>query len=490
MHSNLTAELLLGGAPLILSLSAILILMLDVFLKRDWSRGTIAGLSLIAAFLLLYVQSPNFTNGRTIFAGFIFADSFSLYFSILITLGALLSLMLGISKLKSEGIDASAEYYALFLISTAGAMLFASSAEFIMLFLALEIMSMALYSMCGSALGLRRSSEAAMKYFFLGSFSSAFLLYGIAILYGLTGTTVISEVHNSLGTLHTPMALIAIGLVLIGLVFKVGAVPFHFWAPDVYEGAPTPVTAFMACVIKASAVAAALRVLWGGFGQFITEWSGAVWTIAALTMIVGNLIALRQRSLKRMLAYSSIAHAGYLVMAFLAPGTQYGGGAAALYYLVAYTVMTLGAFGVLLAVTSQFSDKPYPDDISRFNGLSSTRPYMAVLMSLFLLSLAGIPPGMAGLIGKFYVFSAAVKAGYVGLAVIGVIGSAISCYYYLRVIVAMYFIEAKESETAQPYESAKLSLEGALAVCASGVIALGLFPSWLYELAQKAISSL
>jgi len=380
-------------------------------------------------------------------------------------------------------------------------MIFASSAELITMFLGLETMSMALYCLCGAALGRRRSAESALKYFLLGSFSSAFLLYGIALLYGLTGTTSIPAIAGSLAGADQSILFFSLGLMLVGLIFKLGAVPFHFWAPDVYEGAPTPVTAYMACVIKASAVVAALRVLWVGFGGQIVFWSGAVWLIAVLTMVIGNLAALRQRGLKRMLAYSSVAHAGYLLVAFLAHGVELGGGAAILYYLIAYTFMTMGAFAIVLSVTGQASgDQPgeklggdvlQSDDISRFNGLGYRRPVVAIVMSLFMLSLAGIPPGMAGLLGKVYIFTAAVKAQYVGLAIIGVLASAISCYYYLRVIVAMYFLEGESvTAPARVDASATPAFVGAVGVCAIGVVYLGLNPEPFYEFARSISAAL
>ena len=236
----------------------------------------------------------------------------------------------------------------------------------------------------------------------------------------------------------------------------------------------------MACVIKAAAVAAALRVMWGAFGDLLIFWSGAVWLIAILTMSVGNLVALRQRSMKRMLAYSSIAHAGYMLIAFLSPG-EFGGGPAILYYIVSYCFMSIGAFGIVMLVTEDHSDSPHPDDISRFNGLGFSNPTLGILMTIFLLSLAGLPPGFAGLLGKFYIFNAAVKADNWDLVIIAVINSAISCYYYLRVVVAMYFLEPREDQFL-----AELSgpVGGTLGFCALSLIILGLFPSFLHDAAN------
>jgi NADH-quinone oxidoreductase subunit N len=278
---------------------------------------------------------------------------------------------------------------------------------------------------------------------------------------------------------------------LVGFVFKIGAVPFHFWAPDVYQGAPTPVTAYMACVIKAAAVGAMLRVLWTSFpsDELFVVWSAAVWFIALITMVFGNLVALRQRSMKRMLAYSSIGHAGYIMVGFLAP-SSFGGGAAILFYIVSYTIMTLGAFGVVLAVSSNKSDDLAVDDLTRFNRLGYRSPVLAAVMSLFLLSLAGLPPGMAGFLGKFYIFNAAIKADFIGLSIIGVLCSAVSCYYYLRVIVAMYFVPETEAVGDESAPRMSVSLQGALAICGVMIILLGVFPSWLHEGAVKVISSM
>ncbi|MCB0310631.1 MAG: NADH-quinone oxidoreductase subunit N [Bdellovibrionales bacterium] len=485
MQLSLVRELYACSPILILSLGAILLLLIDVFYQREWPRAAFSAVLIVLALGVATSMSSLFQGGQTIFKGFLYADPFSLFFCYVILAGALLSLLIGIASVKKEGIEAPGEYYALFLMSTAGALMFAWAAELIMLFLGLEIMSMALYCLCGAAVCRPRSSESALKYFFLGSFSSAFLLYGIAIVYGLAGTMSIPHLAGEIASNESSLMYIGIGLVLIGLVFKLGVVPFHFWAPDVYEGAPTPITAYMACVIKAAALAVAMRVLWTAFGEYLLYWSGAVWTMAALTMLFGNLVALRQRSLKRMLAYSSIAHAGYILVALLVPGGQFNGGAAALYYIVAYTVMTIGAFSVVLAVSSNSSAQHGHDDIARFNGLGYTSPFLGAALALFMLSLAGIPPGMAGLLGKFYVFSAAVQANYVGIAIIGVISSAISCYYYLRVIVAIYFVEPDAEDRNSPETT--LSFRGSVLACMIGVVLLGIFPVGLYEYATRVM---
>lgn len=460
---------------MVLAAGAFLILLLEVFSPARWPRALITCCTLLLAAFTAIHFVPEMAQGQSTFSGLVFADPFSSYLSFIMILGAIIAVLLGSSRIEREGIEAPGEYYALLLMATAGCLIFVSAAEFVTFFLGLEILSMALYALCASALGSRRSTESALKYFLLGSFSSAFLLYGIAILYGLTGSMHFVTMADSLASHATPTHYVGMGLVIFGLLFKIGIAPFHFWAPDVYEGAPTSVTAYMACVVKVAAVGGALRVFWQVFGPLISVWSGVIWFAAVLTMVLGNLIALRQRSLKRMLAYSSVAHAGYILMAFLAPAEVLGGGAAILYYLVAYTAMTMGAFGIVLAVSAGESQS---DDITKLNGFSLKNPLLAALMALFMLSLAGIPPGMAGMLGKFYIFNAAVKAGYIGLVVIGVISAAISCYYYLRVIVAMYFIDPEQDAVAVPASATMLV---ALLFCGAGVILLGLFPSVVYE---------
>lgn len=490
MNVNL-AEVSLLLPILIPALGSLLILMLEVGLKGMWPKGHVTAAILVATIAGVKVVFDAALPGQTILNGMIFHDPFALYFALIIAVTAAITLLMAEGRLKDEGIIATGEFYALYLMATSGAIMFVAAAELITLFLALEIMSMALYCLCGSALRYRRSSESALKYFFLGSFSSAFLLFGVALLYGLTGSTEIVHIASNLDTVSSYALAVAVGFLLVGLIFKVGVVPFHFWTPDVYQGAPTPVTAFMACTIKAAAVGAALRVMWMLFIEDFMHyeiWSGVVWLVALSTMVLGNIVALRQRSLKRMLAYSSVGHAGYMMMAFLAPMT-WGGGEAILFYLVGYAAMTLGAFGVVLAVTSKAGDSKDGDDITTMNRLGYSHPLLAAAMTLFMLSLCGLPPGMIGLLGKFYIFSSAVKAGYVGLAIVGVLCSAISCYYYLRVVVAMYFIP-ETNAADEPVATVNFSLAGALSICALSVVFLGLFPSMLHQNAKIVIESL
>ena len=470
-----------------LGIGGVLIMLFEVLFNGAWPRALFAGFFLIAALLASLNNAGMYLPGVTAFNGMIATDTFFVFTTVLFAAGTLLILLLTYHHLGAEGIESPGEFYALLLMSTAGAVMFANASELITMFLGLEIMSMALYCLCGAAIGRRESTESALKYFLLGSFSSAFLLYGVALLYGLTGSTFIHEIAPQIGTISSPVLYFSLGLILVGFAFKIGVVPFHFWAPDVYQGAPTSITAYMACVIKASAVAAAIRVVWGIFPDLLPAWSGFVWTLSMLTIVLGNLVALRQRNVKRMLAYSSIAHAGYMMAAFLVPSSEFGGGPAILFYLVSYTAMTLGAFAVLMALGGTDGKERFNYDISSFNGLGYSRPFYGAVMALFMLTLAGLPPGMAGLLGKVYVFSAAVKAGYVGLAIIGMCGSTVSCYYYLRVIVAMYFMEPASEKTT--HEESFL-IKVVSTACATACIVLGIFPSGLYNLAAKVIGSL
>ncbi len=468
---------LLGVGPLLaIGLGGLILLLVDVFNSRKWARALFAAGILLLAMVLNSKIVPLVAGGKTIFNGLWFMDPFTLGFSALIILAAFLALLLSWQYEESEGIEAPGEYYSLFLMTTAGALVFIASAELITFFVGLEIMSMGAYAMCGSALGRRQSSESALKYFLLGSFSSAFMLYGIALFYGLTGSTSVAAV-TLLPQANPAILFLATGLIIFGLIFKIGLVPFHFWVPDVYQGAPTPVTAFMASVIKIAAVGGALRIIWTVFGAEIGLWQGAVWLVAVLSMVVANLIALRQRSLKRMLAYSSIGHAGYMLMGILSPGAVASGGSAIFFYLIAYTLMTIGAFAVV-QIASTGNEAIDSDDITNLNGFADRQPVLAAVMTLFMLSLAGLPPGMAGMLGKFYIFNAAIHAQFVGLAIVGVLCSAVSCYYYLRVVVAMYFVPSENPTTVG---QVSLGIKACLLICAVGILLLGLFPASIYD---------
>lgn len=456
--------------------------------------GVVLFLACVAAFsgewaYTGYVQNGGVVPRALLGAGFL-SDPVTWFFTILVLFGTLITVMMSFGQLERLGIVAAPEFYGLLLMTSASAIVLVGAGEMVTLFVGLEALSMGLYCLCGSASGSRKSVEGALKYFILGSFSSAFLLYGMAVLYGTVGSTELAQIAQVLPNSGQSLAAIGIGLVLVGLFFKLGAVPFHFWAPDVYQGAPTPVTAYMASVVKAAALAMAIRFLWTAFGDsvVVSWWVGFAWTVAVLTMIVGNVIAVRQRNVKRMLAYSSIAHVGYLSAALLTSAEQYGGGAALLFYIVIYSIVTFGAFAVTMVVTGERVDTPAADDISMFSGLAQRHPLLAAAMTLFLLTLAGLPPGVIGLVGKFYLLSAVVKAHYVGLAIIAGLCSAISCYYYLRVVMAMY---VKEPSEETPEASMTTPPAVRLVIIGMAVISLvlGVVPAPLYNRAQVMMTS-
>jgi NADH-quinone oxidoreductase subunit N len=363
-------------------------------------------------------------------------------------------------------------------------MLMAAATDLLVIFLALEVLSLAVYVLTGIRRDSPASAEAALKYFLLGAFSSAFFLYGIALTYGLAGSTRLDRVGSVMaaqGISPTPMQLLALTLLLVGFAFKVSAVPFHMWTPDAYEGAPPAVTGFMSTGVKAAAFAAFVRVFLAAFEPLQHEWWPVLWTIAAATMVVGTVVGVSQSSIKRMLAYSSIAHGGYLLVALLS-ANEVGKGAV-LFYLLAYALTNLGAFGVIAVVES---DDRANDQIADYAGLWNTHPSLAGLMTLFLLSLGGFPP-MAGFIAKWYVFTAAVKAGYSGLAIIGVLTSVVSVFFYLRIVVMMYMTP---SETPARFPSVPRTAGAALIVSAILIIYLGILPTRVLDWAAASISTI
>ncbi len=453
------------------------------------SNAKLTLLILLTTLVGLVVTERSFVGSLPFGPGFL-ADPMTWFFSVFSVLGTAACVLLCYGSLKTYGIQSSSDFYAILLMTLVGAVVLLASGELITMFVGLEILSMGLYCLCVSSSTSSRGVEAGIKYFILGSFSSAFFLYGIALIYGITGSTVLTEIGDVLPHAGRAVSGIAIGLVSVGIFFKLGAVPFHFWTPDVYQGVPHPVTSFMASVVKMAVVSIAIRILWIAFGDevVVTWWSGFAWTVAVLTMVGGNLIAVRQRNVKRMLAYSSIAHVGYMCAALLVPSNQFGGGAALLFYIVTYSSVTIGAFAITMTVTGSLVDEPRADDITLFQGLSATRPGLALLMSLFMLTLAGLPPGVAGLLGKFYIFSAVVQGNYVGLAIIGALCSAVSCFYYLRVIVAMYFQPSLEGGPVP--DAVSLPVRVTLAACALASIFFGIFPSPLYARSAVILNSI
>jgi NADH-quinone oxidoreductase subunit N len=428
--------------------------------------------------------------------GMAVADGYSLFLNLVFLTTAGLSILISIEYVVREGL-ASGEYYALLLLATAGMMLMGAATNLVIIFLALEILSIPLYVLTGLNRARLESGEAALKYFLLGAFASGFFLYGIALTYGATGTTNLAGIVSFLGSASPvtsatlsaglsvvegagPYLYIALGLLLIGFAFKVALVPFHMWVPDVYQGAPTSVTAFMSVGAKAAGFAALARVLLYAFPTLASSWAIPLSALAVLTMTLGNLAAIAQSDIKRMLAYSSIAHAGYILVGVVAANEA--GAAGVLFYLLAYAFMNVGAFATAIVVGKRGEPGV---EIADYAGLASRRPFLAAAMATFMLSLAGVPP-LAGFMGKFYLFSAAVQADLTWLAIIGVLNSVLSVFFYLRVIVVMYMREAEEPKPI----SLPWPLGVAVALAALGVLALGLWPSPLLTIAQQAIGAL
>ena len=415
--------------------------------------------------------------------GVVVADNFGLFVNgILIVIG-LLSLALSPSTIAHERLPGG-EYYALMLFAIAGMMLMATASDLLVIFLALEVLSLAVYVLTGLRRDSAAAAEAAFKYFLLGGFASAFFLYGIAFAYGLTGSTRLDRIGGLVAAQAlspTPMHLLAAGLLLVGLAFKVSAVPFHMWTPDAYEAAPTSVTGFMSTGVKAAAFAAFVRIFLSALEPLHRQWAPIVWTLAAATMILGTIVGLAQTSVKRMLAYSSIAHGGYLLVA-LVSANDYGKGAI-LFYLLTYALANVGAFGVI-AVLEQ-GDRQR-DRVQAYAGLWSRRPALALLMTMFLLSLGGFPP-LGGFIAKWYVFSAAIAAGNTWLAIIGVLTSVVSVFFYLRIVVMMYMTPGERSDAVPAIPR----IAGAALVASAIVILyLGTLPARILDVAAASISTI
>jgi NADH-quinone oxidoreductase subunit N len=475
---------------IVITVFALTILMLQSFVplksKSYFAYVSLAGL-LIAAVMVVYVPSGfDLKLVENSFNGMWVVDNYSRFFKLIFLLGSGLTVLISVNYVVNEEIQ-HGEYFALILFATLGMMIMAGGTDLVVIFLGLELMSISLYVLAGCTRGRMVSNESALKYFLLGSFATGFLLYGVALLYGATGTTnlkVLSDVISKTGS-QKHIEILGMALLMIGFGFKIASVPFHMWTPDVYQGAPSPITAFMSAGPKAAAFAAFARVFMLALPALQGEWVAIVWILAVLTMTVGNVIALVQDNIKRMLAYSSIAHTGYLLVAFLSAGEL--GIASILYYMMAYTFMNIGAFALITVLGGKGEEKIYIKD---YSGIGYKHPIAAIAMSLFLFSLAGIPP-TAGFMGKFYIFSAAIKEGYVGLAIIGVINSVISVYYYLRVTVAMYM---KETDTTAADRAPAVIFSPALIVAvlisAYGVLRLGLFPSDYIALVQQSFLAL
>jgi NADH-quinone oxidoreductase subunit N len=466
---------------LCVTLAGLVVLLAEAFRGRD-EKMPIGGLAVIgligagAASILLW-------NRNTESFGAVSADNFGLFVNIVLVVVGILTVIFSAPTVERDRLPAG-EYYAMILFAIVGMMLMGQATDLLVIFLALETMSIAVYILTGIRRDQQQSTEAAFKYFLLGAFASSFFLYGIAFLYGVTGTTSIDELSSRIAAQSmsgNPMILLGIGLLVVGFAFKIAAVPFHMWSPDAYEGAPAVITGFMSTGVKAAAIAAFVRVFLKGLDPMIADWAPVLWWIAAATMVVGTVVGVAQTSLKRMLAYSSIAHGGYL-LAGLVAGNDVGK-AAILFYLAAYALTNLGAFGIIALLGSR---ERANDDLRDYAGLWQTHPALAGLMTFFLLSLGGFPP-TAGFIAKWYVFSAAVGSGYYGLAIIGVLSSVVSVFFYLRIVVMMYMTDRDARPVPPPVPP--LAMAG-LAIAMIGVLYLGVLPTRLIDFAQQSIGTI
>jgi NADH-quinone oxidoreductase subunit N len=473
---------------IVLSAWALGVMLVIAWRHRDQRDQRLVGLLSLTGLVTTLAVVVGFWIADVRIAGFpgmIAVDAFRYATSSVFLVAAIAAVALSLGYLGRERLLVP-EYYLLMLLATLGMMFMGGGADLVVIFLGLELMSIAVYVLAGINRRSIVAAEAALKYFLLGAFASGFLLYGIALLYGATGTTNLTILYlqiTGLGLQDNLMLLLGIGLLLIGFGFKVAAVPFHMWTPDVYDGAPTPVTAFMAAAVKAAGFAALVRVLLHALAPSQAVWGEAVWWLAAVTMAVGNLVALAQRNLKRMLAYSSIGHAGYLLAA-VASGTELGA-SAFLYYIVAYTVMTVGAFAVLVAAGTDDERNVAIDDLA---GLAQRRPWLAFAMAVFMLSLLGFP-GTAGFIGKWFILSSVIDAGEAGLAIVLVVTSVVSAGYYLPVIMAMYM---KPPVSEEAHASVGLPGAGRVVVAVAAVLLLvfGFWPNRALDLAHDGSDGL
>jgi NADH-quinone oxidoreductase subunit N len=466
---------------LLVVLSACVVLLAESF-RRQGDRMPMGWLGIIGLAGAI-VTSTLLWDRNAVGFGVILIDNYSVFFNITICAIGILSILISSGAAERDQLPAG-EYYALLLFSVAGMMLMGSTRDLLVIFIALEIMSLGVYVLTGIKRSSAAGAEAAFKYFVLGAFSSAFFLYGIALAYAVTGTTKLDELAMRVaGASLEPNILLILSMVLLltGFAFKVSAVPFHMWTPDAYQGAPTLVTGFMSTGVKAAAFAAFVRVFLTTFEPMRLDWLPVLSAIAGLTMILGTVVGVAQSSVKRMLAYSSIAHAGYLLVGLIAANPA--GKAAILFYLVAYAVTNLGAFGVLAALSSP--DRPH-DDVRDFAGLWQDRPGMAGLLTVFLLSLGGFPPTV-GFVGKWYIFNAAMQEGLVSLAVLGVLTSVVSVFFYLRIVVQMYMSE--ERAPGRRPAASGMALAGMLLALVA-VFYLGVLPGRLLAIAAESVASI
>jgi NADH-quinone oxidoreductase subunit N len=462
-----------------LTIWACVLLLVDLFLPKE-RKGITALLAALGLAFTLGFTLAQIGTQQTGFMGMVVTDGFSTFVNALLLVSGLLGIALAYGYVRRMGLERG-EYYTLLLFSVTGMMLMAQAADLIMVFLALELLSIPLYVLAAFARPKIDSEEAGLKYFLLGAFATGFVVYGTALVFGATGSTNLSAIVASASGGTANLLLLSIGsaLILVGLGFKVAVVPFHMWTPDVYQGAPSAVTAFMSSGAKIAGFAALLRVFATAFPSIASEMTGIFWAVSALTMILGNVIAIAQTNIKRLLAYSSIAHAGYILMAFVPygnPDVAPVSIAAGLFYLVAYALTNFGAWGVVIALEKS---EGRGLEIADYAGLARKHPGLAAAMAIFMLSLIGLPPTL-GLVGKFYLFRAVIAGGFTGLAIIGVLTSLISAYYYLRVVVLMYM---RDGEPETEHES---FLDLTTIFTAVATVVISLVPQFLFAWAYSA----
>ena len=474
----------------ILTLTGVLLMLTEPMLRPDTSRKALGWLAIFgtagAGVASLYQLNVTKAAGPiTAFSGTIQVDAFSIFFHLLIAAIVLVTLLTSLDYFEGNASHAG-EYFALAVFAATGMMLMTCSVELLMVFVGLEISSISTYILCGFRKGIATGAESSIKYFLLGSFATAFFLYGIALTFGATGSTSIPAIAAGLSVTMTPMlAFLALAMILIGLGFKVSAAPFHVWTPDVYQGAPSPIVGMMSTGPKAAAFAVLLRITFSGYASMEHRWAILLWILAALSMTVGNLGALVQRDLKRMLAYSSIATAGYILVAFTA--LPQDAITAAAFYTAAYAAMNVGAFAVIAQVSGYDEKARTLDD---FSGLAYERPVLAALLAFFLLSLIGIP-FTGGFFGKFYVFASAMHNGHVWLAVVGLLNSGVACFYYFRLLATLYAKppDSAATENARTdHQFSRITLPAALGLGATALatLALGILPNHFVSLANRA----
>ena len=465
---------------------ACVLLIGDLFIPKD-RKSLTAGLAALGLALTLGFTLAQMGQEAVGFQGMVILDGFSIFVNSLLLLCGLMGIALSFGYIKRMNLERG-EYYTLMLFSIAGMMLMAQAGDLIVVFLALELLSIPLYVLAAFDRPKPESEEAGLKYFLLGAFATGFIVYGTALVFGATGTTSLSGIvafvsSNGTGASGGMLLTIGAALILVGLGFKIAAVPFHMWTPDVYQGSPTSVTAFMAAGAKIAGFAALLRVFATAFPSIAADMTGVLWVVSAATMILGNLLAISQTNIKRMLAYSSIAHAGYILMAFVPygnPAVAQQSVAAGLFYLVAYALTNFGTWGVVIALERA---EGRGLEIKDYAGLGKKYPALAAAMTIFMLSLIGLPPTL-GFVGKFYLFSSVIAGGFYGLAIIGVLTSLVSAYYYLRVVVTMYM------QDGEPVRSRESFLDLTTGLTAVATVVISLVPQFLFAWASSAVLKL